>query len=604
MRPGGEALFLVLIALAVLTFFRPSFFWYWDEWDNVERLAMMSFHRFVGMPDCEHFLPLQKLMWGLEVVLAGENYGVLVVANCILLAAAGTCLARLLLALDVAPLLAVPLAAYYTTTYANWEVASWGCMNGVALVTVCTIAAFRLQLGVPHPDREVVARASLLALGAAWSQGSGMPVAGLLAIFVVLDRLGLARQADRPTPLWPAAVYAGLFAATVGLYLWSGPTARTETTLTAALANTPSLLGRLGILGDWIAFALAMGFYGPLVFALGATHPPTHFHLGALAGLMLMATALTVLARTRWRGPAVKLALYQLAIFLASGTVRMRPNPLDGYAFRYQTYGMPGVLCFFAFGVEALLEHAGPTMRRAARATVALALVLATGTHLRTAHHHLSDQEVGRGAAVRAAYFHAKDWLARHAGGATPDGLFTPTAHPAFRFQQLASVIGIFDPNVRLPDTFEPATYILQTRNARPWGPIYGATTAVQTFTLDRPGKLFAIDLLLATYGRRRGPRAEVVVTDSDGYVLATERVPSARVFNNQWVPILTEPVPVAAGRPYRLELRAPNARPRNALTVWMATDPEAYPNGETITPDGAHGDFTFRLGYVLDAGA
>jgi hypothetical protein len=501
-------------------------------------------------------------------------------------------------------MLAALFGASYASSYANWEVASWAWQFGIALAALFSLAAFRLQFESARPTGMRVAGTALCALAAAWGQGAGFAVPGLLAVFVVLDRI-MADPRHDPPPLWPALAYAGVAAFVVAVYLLARQPTTPGVSLVSAVRDAPGIASAARLVLDWLTYGIAMAFYGPLVYALGAVDVPTRFYSAAAVSVLFLAVVGGVLWSTRWRGPVVKLALYALVTFLAAGSVRFLAYRLSGYSYRYQTYGLLPTLSFLAFLAQALLDRVPPPRQLAARRTLVALLLLSVAGNVHRGRRFLIGPAISRGEVVRADYARTKRWLLEHASTPVPDGWFNRNAHPAFRFQQLAVVIGLLDPSSRgrMPTVYEPTEYVAQEASSQPWGPIFGKQVAVQTFSVTRPGRLFAVELALATYGRHHGPGAVVTVDDDAGAVLLSERLPPDRLFDNQWASVLTSPIPLAADREYRIELRATGASAQRPITAWMNTAEASYQRGETVAPDGVRGDLAFRIGYVPDPG-
>jgi hypothetical protein len=601
-RIEGLAVLAGFVALCLVCFFRPAFFYFWDEWDNLERLATWPLLGYILLPDCEHFLPVQKVIWATQVLVFGERYWPIVLANCVLIAGVASCWSGFLRDVGVARLPALAWGAFYVTCFANWEVATWGWQVGNALATLATIAAFRIQLGPTVPDGRRVAGAGLLAVLAAWSQGIGLLCAPFLALFALLDWIVPRAGATRRPSLGPVLFYGAVTALLLAVYVGVRPPGSADPVVVAALRGAASPGEAARVVADWVVFALCMGFYGPLAHALQSWAPFDWFYRGAAVGVVLLAACVLVLRKTPWLRVLLALALFQLGVFLSSGLIRMLPDVYAGYSARYQTYALLPVLTAAALVAQAVLSRRPAAVARTLQVVLCLALALGVASHVRDARRWLRGPALQRGTLVREEFGAARRFLTAFAGGTAPDGQFR-NGHPHYRYRQLATVMPLLDPTTRgrLPADFAPASYVLQERNTAAWGAIYGAREAVQSFTLDRGGTLFSVDLLVAGRGVRPAPALHLTIRDPDGATLLDRQVPGRELHDNAWVLLLSGPVRLEARRSYRLGVSAPEAGTGEAVAVWMSADPEAYPGGEIVSTD-VRGDLTFRIGYVPDA--
>jgi hypothetical protein len=74
---------LVLLALPVIIFWRPVFFYILDDWTALIQMAERPFAQYLVTPDGEQWFPFFHLLYYGLVKLAGENYSVLVLINCL-----------------------------------------------------------------------------------------------------------------------------------------------------------------------------------------------------------------------------------------------------------------------------------------------------------------------------------------------------------------------------------------------------------------------------------------------------------------------------------------------------------------------------------------
>jgi len=119
------------------------------------------------------------------------------------------------------------------------------------------------------------------------------------------------------------------------------------------------------------------------------------------------------------------------------------------------------------------------------------------------------------------------------------------------------------------------------------------------------PG-LYRVDILLATYRRAiQGPLIfhlrHLPPNTND---LVTLRLDAAQVLDNTFYQFEFPPLANAPGNKFYFLLEAPEAAPNNAITVWGATEAEAYASGQAVllfVPQNAVKDLAFRLHYQPD---
>ena len=74
---------LVLLALPVLIFWRPVFFYILDDWTALIQMAERPFAQYLVTPDGEQWFPFFHLIFYGLVQMAGERYYLLVLVNCL-----------------------------------------------------------------------------------------------------------------------------------------------------------------------------------------------------------------------------------------------------------------------------------------------------------------------------------------------------------------------------------------------------------------------------------------------------------------------------------------------------------------------------------------
>ncbi len=74
---------LVLLAVPVIIFWRPVFFYILDDWTALIQMSQNSFGHYLITPDGEQWFPFFHLLYYGLVKIAGERYSLLVLINCL-----------------------------------------------------------------------------------------------------------------------------------------------------------------------------------------------------------------------------------------------------------------------------------------------------------------------------------------------------------------------------------------------------------------------------------------------------------------------------------------------------------------------------------------
>ena len=74
---------MVLLALPVIIFWRPGFFYVIDDWTALIEMAERPFAQYLVTPDGEQWFPFFHLLYYGLVKIAGEQYSLLVLINCL-----------------------------------------------------------------------------------------------------------------------------------------------------------------------------------------------------------------------------------------------------------------------------------------------------------------------------------------------------------------------------------------------------------------------------------------------------------------------------------------------------------------------------------------
>ena len=86
--PDPDGLYLLkalvlLLAVPVLLFWRPYFFYIIDDWTALIQMVDYPFGQYLLTPDGEQWFPFFRLIFYGLVRLAGERYYLLVLVNCL-----------------------------------------------------------------------------------------------------------------------------------------------------------------------------------------------------------------------------------------------------------------------------------------------------------------------------------------------------------------------------------------------------------------------------------------------------------------------------------------------------------------------------------------
>jgi hypothetical protein len=80
---GSLFVFLLLMALPVIIFWRPTFFYMMDDWTALIQMAQSPFGQYLVAPDGEQWFPFFHLIYYGLVKIAGLHYSILVLINCL-----------------------------------------------------------------------------------------------------------------------------------------------------------------------------------------------------------------------------------------------------------------------------------------------------------------------------------------------------------------------------------------------------------------------------------------------------------------------------------------------------------------------------------------
>ena len=334
--PGHPLLvLLVLLALPVIIFWRPGFFYVIDDWTALIEMAERPFTQYLVTPDGEQWFPFFHLLYYGLVKIAGEHYSLLVLINCL-----GTGLNAFLLynffRRHWEPGLALTLSLLYDISAAHHAIAWNAFYFGYLLSLGFFLGALLLT------DRYVHAPSG----GKLWAIGGcavlsilshNYPLLGLLALPLYIL---IMRERVSWRPFWAVAGVVGLvyvlFA--VGYFQFAGLNA-------AASRNFQVFSGLPG--PAYLLHLLCGALVSPFLYLFWG-----HFHFpipAYIAGVALLIASLAAI--WRWGEKADKrLALWALLanvlpFFLVSLT-RYQRSINQAFVARYDIFTLIGALLF------------------------------------------------------------------------------------------------------------------------------------------------------------------------------------------------------------------------------------------------------------------
>jgi hypothetical protein len=324
---------LLLLAVPVLIFWRPIFFYILDDWTALIQMAQLPFGQYLVTPDGEQWFPLFHLIFYGLVKVAGERYALLVLVNCL-----GTGVNAFLLYLFLRRHflggLALTLSLFYAGAAVHHAIAWNGFYVGYLLSLGFFLGALLLTDGyLKAPTGGKLWGIGLLAGLSVLSHN--YPLTGLAALPLYALIMG---EGDQRKKFWPLALAVGvvylLFAA--GYFKFAGVTAASSHNLRVFSGLPgPAYLVHL-FFGAWLAPFLYL-FWGHYHFPVAAY----------VAGISLMVLSLGVV--WRWGGaPDRRLVLWALAAnvlpFVLVSLTRYQRSVNQAFVARYGIFTLIGAL--------------------------------------------------------------------------------------------------------------------------------------------------------------------------------------------------------------------------------------------------------------------
>jgi hypothetical protein len=418
---------LVLLALPVIRFWRPGFFYILDDWTALILMAERPFGQYLVTPDGEQWFPLFHLLYYGLVKLAGEHYAYLVLLNCL-----GTGVNAFLLYTffrrhwEPVPALTLSLlyagsAAHHATAWNAFYFGYLVSLGGFLGALLCTDAYLRAPSGAKLGGIGLCALLSILS--------HNYPLLGLLALplYVLLMGDKVSWRAFGAV-LGVVGLVAALFA--VGYFRFAGLHA-------AASHNIRVFAGFPG--PAYFAHLLCGGLLSPFLYLFWGHY---HFPLEAyLAGITLLAACAGIIWRWGRRADR-RLALWAmvanlLPFFLISLT-RYQRSVSQAFVARYDIFTLIGALLLIG-AAWRLLAPRLPSRRWARALGVVILAAMAGGQLFSLPIWTAKYLEMSRLARKCYVVFNREEAAT---AAITPEEFrkFCPDVHPAITVEQARAV--------------------------------------------------------------------------------------------------------------------------------------------------------------------
>lgn len=362
----------LLLAVPVLMFWRPTFFYVLDDWTALIQMAQYPFWKYLVVPDGEQWFPFFRLVYFVLVRSAGEHYSLLVLVNCL-----GTGVNAFLVYLFFRRHLRANLALCLSLLYAMAAVhhaIAWNAFYvGYLLSLGFFLGALLLTDAYLRPDgRGRLWGVGLCALLSVLSHN--YPLVGLLAL--PLYAFLVRRDSGRKFWFLTGTVLAVYLIFTVGYVTFAGAHAATSHNLKVFSLPAPGYLVHM-VYGAFLSpfFYLFWGHY--------------HFPVWSyVAGVGLLAIALAVI--WTWGGtPARRLALWALLAnllpFLLVSLTRYQRSLDQAFVARYGIFTLIGALLLVGLTWQ-LLDQRLPARARWRELSLGLLALMVAGQFLALPH--------------------------------------------------------------------------------------------------------------------------------------------------------------------------------------------------------------------------
>jgi hypothetical protein len=417
---------LLFLALPVIIFWRPIFFYILDDWTALIQMTALPFGRYLVAPDGEQWFPFFHLIFYGLVKTAGERYSLLVLVNCL-----GTGVNAFLLYLFCRRHWPWGLALTLSLFYAGAAVHHAIAWNSFYVGYLLSLGFFLGAL--------LLTDSYVKAPGGARLWGIGL-LAGLSVLSHNYTLTGLAAlplyalilgEGDGRRKFWPLALTVGVvyLVFTIGYLIFAGAPAAASHNLRVFSLPGPAYLVHL-IYGAFLApfFYLFWGHY--------------HFPVAAyVAGGGLLALSLAVV--WRWGGSGDRrLVLWALVAnalpFLLVSLTRYQRSLDQAFVARYGIFTLIGALILVGTAWR-LLNDRMPRNLGFQLCALGLLAIMVSGQVFSLPRWRDKYLEMSR--AARTCYLKLnREPEAAAVIPAEEYRKFCPTAHPALTRDQAAAI--------------------------------------------------------------------------------------------------------------------------------------------------------------------
>ncbi len=339
---------VLLLAVPLLFYWRPFFFYMLDDWTALIQMAEYPFGKYLMAPDGEQWFPFFHLIYYGLVQMAGERYSLLVLVNC--LGTGGNAfLVFLFFRRHLNPGLALTLSALYAGAAVHHAIA-W---NSFYLGYLLSLGFFLGALLLTDDYLRGQGRARLWGIGLCATLSllsHNYPLVGLLA----LPLYALLVGGDCGRKFWAltGTVMAVYLIFTLGYVSFAGVHA-------AASHNVNVFAGLPG--PGYLVHLLCGAFLAPFFYLFWG-----HFHFpvwAMVAGVTLLTATLAVI--WSWgAAPERRLALWALVTnalpFLLISLTRYQRSVNQAFVARYGVFTLIGALLLLGLAWRLLADRWSP----------------------------------------------------------------------------------------------------------------------------------------------------------------------------------------------------------------------------------------------------
>jgi hypothetical protein len=325
--------FLVLLALPVILFWKPIFFYMMDDWTALIAMVQYPFGQYLVAPDGEQWFPFFHLIYYGLVKIAGLHYSLLVLINC-LATGVNSFLVFCFFRRHWTPTLAFTLSIVYAIAAVHHAIAWNAFYFGYALSLAMFLGALLLTDSYLH----VPSRGKLWGIGLCASLSilsHNYPLTGLLSLPLYLALMGGQKSWRR---VWPVMGIIGVVYCVfiIGYFSFAG--------IPAAASHNRGIFA--GLPGPaYFLHVLCGAFLAPFFYLFWG-----HYHfpiLAYIAGATLLALCLAAI--WRWGGVAEKhlawwAMLLNLLPFILVSLTRYQRHVSQAYVPRYGIFTLIGAL--------------------------------------------------------------------------------------------------------------------------------------------------------------------------------------------------------------------------------------------------------------------